>query len=126
MRAIFFPCEGPQEAARPPRQGRLFRVFFFPAREGSRAPTGAPTQNPALWTPVVEDEVGGIQGVPTHWPYKAHARAEEHALTCGSGEAESCLDLMAYAFEEHDVEALRAWRRQPRQDLRAERERVLQ
>jgi hypothetical protein len=47
--------------------------------------------------------------------------AAQHMLTC-----ESCLHLMAFAFEEHDVDALRAWRRQLQKHLKAERERVLQ
>ena len=47
--------------------------------------------------------------------------AAQHMLTC-----ESCLRLMAFAFEEHDVDALRAWRRKLQKHLKAERERVLQ
>jgi hypothetical protein len=47
--------------------------------------------------------------------------AAQHMLTC-----ESCLRLMAFAFEEHDVDALRAWRRKLQRHLKAERERVLQ
>jgi hypothetical protein len=47
--------------------------------------------------------------------------AAQHILTC-----ESCLDLMAFAFEEHDLDALTAWRRQLQKHLKAERERVLQ
>jgi hypothetical protein len=47
--------------------------------------------------------------------------AAQHMLTC-----ESCLDLMAFAFEEHDLDALRAWRCQLQKHLKAERERVLQ
>ena len=47
--------------------------------------------------------------------------AVQHILTC-----ESCLRLMAFAFEEHDVDALRAWRRKLQRHLKAERERVLQ
>jgi hypothetical protein len=47
--------------------------------------------------------------------------AVQHILTC-----ESCLRLMAFAFEEHDVDALRAWRRKLQKHLKAERERVLQ
>jgi hypothetical protein len=47
--------------------------------------------------------------------------AAQHILVC-----ESCLDLMAYAFQEHDLDALKAWRRQLQKHLRAECERVLQ
>jgi hypothetical protein len=47
--------------------------------------------------------------------------AAQHMLTC-----ESCLDVRAFAFEEHDVYALRARRGQLQKHLKAERERVLQ
>jgi len=47
--------------------------------------------------------------------------AAQHLLTC-----ESCLHLMAFAFEEHDLDTLRAWERQLRKHLKAERGRVLQ
>jgi hypothetical protein len=46
--------------------------------------------------------------------------AAQHILAC-----ESCLDLMAFAFDEHDVDALKAWGRQLEEHLKAERGRVL-
>jgi hypothetical protein len=47
--------------------------------------------------------------------------AAQHILSC-----ESCLNLTAFAFEEHDIDALDAWVRRVAEHLKAERERVLQ